>query len=79
MEVSTIVYGRVLEWKKESKLVNISGSKGIYWIKLLEPSGNFTYPQLEHSQILRGAHIAFMCFVRISGQTTIISLYKLTD
>jgi len=39
------------------------------------------YPQVQHSQIPRSAHTAvFMCFVWISEQTTIISLYTtLTD
>ena len=33
-----------------------------------------------HQQILRSAHTAvFMCFVWISEQTAIISLYTLTD
>jgi hypothetical protein len=35
-------------------------------INLLKPSGNFTYHQVQHQEILCGAHIAFMCFVRIS-------------
>jgi hypothetical protein len=38
-------------------------------INRLKPSGNFTYHQVQHSVILHGAHIAFMCFVHISEQT----------
>jgi hypothetical protein len=45
--------------------VNLLGSK-IY----------FMYYQLAHSQILRSAHKAFMCFVWIWEQTAIISLYS---
>jgi len=35
------------------------------------------YHQLQHSEILCFAHNAFMCFVRISEQTAIISLYSI--
>jgi hypothetical protein len=37
-----------------------------YLFNLLKPSGNFTYDQVQDYKTLRGAHIAFMCFVRIS-------------
>jgi hypothetical protein len=55
----------------------------IYWchgaaevkINILKPNGNFTYQQVQRSKILRGAHIAFMCFTRISEQTAIFTLY----
>jgi hypothetical protein len=40
----------------------------------LKPSGNFTYRQVYQSTILRGAHIAFVCFVRISEQTATFAL-----
>ena len=33
------------------------------------------YQQLYHSEILRSAQNAFMCFAKISEQTAIISLY----
>jgi hypothetical protein len=46
-------------------------------VNLLKPSGNFTYSQASHSKILRGAHIAFMCFVRISEQTAISALHSI--
>jgi hypothetical protein len=38
-------------------------------LNLLKPSCNFTYHQVQHSIILHGAHVAFMCFVHISEQT----------
>jgi hypothetical protein len=41
---------------------------------LLKPSGNFTYHQVEYKKILRGAHIAFMYFLRISEQTATFAL-----
>jgi hypothetical protein len=44
------------------------------YVNLLKPSGNFTYHQVYHSQILRGAHIAFMCFIRISEHTATFAL-----
>jgi hypothetical protein len=44
------------------------------YINLLKPSGNFSYHPVYHSKILRGAHIAFMCFVRISEQTATFAL-----
>jgi hypothetical protein len=43
-------------------------------VNLLKPSGNFTYRQVQHKKILRGAHIAFMCFVSISEQTATFAL-----
>jgi hypothetical protein len=46
-------------------------------INLLKPSGNFTYHRVQHSKILRSAHVYFMCFVLISEQTAIISLYSI--
>jgi hypothetical protein len=44
-------------------------------INLLKPSGNFTYRQVQHSRILHGAHIAFMCFLCISHHTATFTLY----
>jgi hypothetical protein len=41
---------------------------------LLKPSGNFTHGQVQDWKILRDAHIAFMCFVRISEQTATFAL-----
>jgi hypothetical protein len=36
------------------------------------------YHQASHSKIIHGAHIAFMCFVRISEQTaTFFALYSI--
>jgi hypothetical protein len=35
----------------------------------------FTYHQVQHSKILQCAHIAFMCFVRISQQTVTFAVY----
>jgi hypothetical protein len=46
-------------------------------LNLLKPSGNFTYYQVQHSKILRGAHIAFICFVRISEQTATFALQNI--
>jgi hypothetical protein len=49
----------------------------LHWcvnINLLKPSGNFTYHQVQHSKILCGAHIVFMCFVWISEQTATFCL-----
>jgi hypothetical protein len=43
-------------------------------IHLLKPSSIFTYDQVYDEKILRGAHIAFMCFVRISEQTATFAL-----
>jgi hypothetical protein len=43
-------------------------------INHLKPSGNFTYRPVQHEKIQRGAHIAFMCFVRISEQTATFAL-----
>ena len=41
-------------------------------------SGHYMYHQIWHSTILRSAHTAvFMCFVWISEQTAIISLYSI--
>ena len=42
-------------------------------VNLLKPK---TYIYV-HSEILRSAHNAFMCFVWISEQTAIISLYSI--
>jgi hypothetical protein len=44
------------------------------FFNLLRPSSNFTYHRVYHSQILCSAHIAFMCFVRISEQTAAFAL-----
>jgi hypothetical protein len=43
-------------------------------VNLLKPSGNFTYHPVYRSEILHGAHIAFMCFVWISEQTATFAL-----
>jgi len=42
---------------------------------LLNPTGYFTYHQAEHSQIMHGDYIAFMCFVWVSEQTVTFSLH----
>jgi hypothetical protein len=39
------------------------------FLNLLTPSGNFTYHQVQHSEILHSAQVAFMYFVHISEQT----------
>jgi hypothetical protein len=44
---------------------------------LLKPSGNFTYHQVQHSKILHGSHIAFVCFVWISEQSATFALYSI--
>jgi hypothetical protein len=44
-------------------------------LNLLKPSGYFAYHQVQHSRILHGVHIAFVCFVRISEQTATFTLY----
>ena len=44
---------------------------------LLKPSDHFTYQQSWHSKILHGAHIAFMCSVRASKQTSTFTLYTI--
>jgi hypothetical protein len=44
---------------------------------LLKPSGYITYHQDQYSKILRGAHIAFMCFEWISEQTATFTLYNI--
>jgi hypothetical protein len=46
-------------------------------LNLLKPSSNFTYHQVLHSRILRDAHIAFMCFVRILDKTATFTLYTI--
>jgi hypothetical protein len=46
-------------------------------INLLEPKTYFRYYQLQLSEILCSAPIAFMCFVWISTQTAIISRYSI--
>jgi hypothetical protein len=43
-------------------------------LNLLKPSRYFTYHQVQHSRILHGAHIAFMCSVWISDQTAMSTL-----
>jgi hypothetical protein len=48
-------------------------------INFLKPSGNFTYEKVSHQKILRGAHVAFMCFVRISEQTATFALQNIRD
>ena len=45
-------------------------------LNLLKPKTYFMYHQLWHPEILCSAHSAFMCFVCISEQTAIISLYR---
>ena len=44
---------------------------------LLKPKTYIMYHQLEHSEILCSAHNAFICFVWISEQRAIISLYSI--
>ena len=46
-------------------------------INLLKSKTYFMYHQLKHSGILCSAHNVFMCFVWISEQTAIISLYSI--
>ena len=46
-------------------------------INLLKPKTYIMYQQLKHSEILCSAHSAFICFVWISEQTAIISLYSI--
>ena len=46
-------------------------------INLLRSSGYFTYHQVELSQILHVAHLAFISFIRISGQTATLSLHNI--
>ena len=48
---------------------------GVQWFNLVKPKTYIVYHQLLHSEILCCAHGAFMCFVWISEQTAIISLY----
>jgi len=52
-----------------------------YWnlleFYLLKPSDYYMYNQLQHPQILRSAHNAFKCFLCVSEQTAIISLYSI--
>ena len=44
----------------------------------VQPTGHYMYRQVTHSQTLRSAHTAvFICFVWISEQTAIISLYNI--
>jgi hypothetical protein len=45
-------------------------------LNLIKLKTYFMYRQLQHSEILCSAHIAFMCFVWISEQT-IITLYSI--
>jgi hypothetical protein len=42
------------------------------------PSDYFRYHQVKYYKIRHGAHIAFMCFVRISQQTAISVLHTLS-
>jgi hypothetical protein len=49
----------------------------VWLINLLEPKTYFMYRQLQHSETLCSAHIAFMCFAWISEQTAIISQYSI--
>ena len=46
-------------------------------INLLKSKTSFMYQQLKHSEILCSAHNAFMCFVWISEQTAVSSLYSI--
>jgi len=48
------------------------------WFNLLKPRDCFTYHQDYHSNILHGAHIAFMFFVRISQQTATFALHSIS-
>jgi len=48
-----------------------------FTVNPLQPSGNYMYRQLQHSQILRSAHTLFMYFVWIPEQTAIISIYSI--
>ena len=46
-------------------------------LNILKPTGNFTYHQVYQSRILNADHVAFMCSVWISEQTTTFSLYNI--
>jgi hypothetical protein len=59
-EVSTMLAGKRSQSLKPNAMM---------YFNLLKPSGDFTYYQAYLQSILHGAHIAFMCFVRISEQT----------
>jgi len=37
-----------------------------------------TYRQVQHSKILHGTHIAFMCLVRIAQQTATFALHNIS-
>ena len=51
--------------------------KIFFFLNLLKPTSYIMYHQLQHSEILCSAHNALMCFVWISEQTAIISLYSI--
>jgi len=46
-------------------------------VNLLQPSGYYMYHQVSHRNITFCPHSVFMCFVWISEQTVIISLYSI--
>jgi hypothetical protein len=58
--------------QKETFLPNLSVPT---YFNLSNPTGYFTCHQVEHSKILHGDYIAFMCFVCASEQTVRFSLY----
>jgi hypothetical protein len=49
------------------------------FINLLKRSCNFTYDWFKIKNILRGAHIVFMCFVRILEKTATLPYKTLRD
>jgi hypothetical protein len=58
----------------DHRLPNVDDLDHNFLINFLKPSDKFTYHQVLTLKILRGAHIAFMCFVRISEQTATFAL-----
>ena len=46
---------------------------------LLNPSDYFTYHQVYNSKILRGAHIAFVCFVQSHNKQRLLPYTALAD
>jgi len=45
--------------------------------RLLKPRYYFTYPQAQHSKILLGSYIAFICLLLISEQTATLTLHRI--
>ena len=49
----------------------------VRFLKLLKPGGHYMYRQFNIKQFILSAHTVFMCFVWITEQTAIISLYNI--